>query len=159
MKHYEAIHMPLVRYCDSRSYGLMDTEDLVQETVLRTLEGYESIREQSRLLSYMIGMANNICRNVQRSLGRQRKHLGEVGRRLYISPAQPDQITEIELLYEKISELGNDEREAILMFEVSGFAIKEVAEALDRSEGATKTLLSRARGKLRSLMISNFEQV
>ena len=41
----------------------METEDLVQEAVLATLQGFYRIKDQEKLLSFMIGVANNIIKN------------------------------------------------------------------------------------------------
>ena len=63
LRLYQPIHTQFVRYCSNHAYGLMDTEDLVQEAVLATLQKFHSIREKEKLLGYLIATANNIIRN------------------------------------------------------------------------------------------------
>ncbi len=51
-----------MRYCSSRAFGLMAVEDLVQEAVLVTLGAFDGVRNKDKLLSYMIGIVNNIIK-------------------------------------------------------------------------------------------------
>lgn len=60
---YTPLHDRFTRYCSSNAYGLMETEDLVQETILCTLQQFERIHDKNKLLWYMIGVANNIVKN------------------------------------------------------------------------------------------------
>jgi len=128
---YEAIHEPFVRYCSSRAYGLVETEDLVQEAILATLQAFSKIRKKEKLLSFMIGTVNNLLKNKWR-----RKKFR----------AQWD-----EALLEKL-ESQTPSPEALLLFEISGFSIQEVAEIQGSSTAAVKTRLHRSRQKLRKLL-------
>ena len=65
---YEPHHDSFVRFCSSRAFGIMETEDLVQEAVLKTLEGFERIKDESKTLGYMIGIVQNIVRNQKRRM-------------------------------------------------------------------------------------------
>jgi RNA polymerase sigma-70 factor (ECF subfamily) len=130
----------------------MDTEDLVQECVLRTIEDYNKVRDRERLLSFMIGVANNVCNNQIRLHIKQRTYSEEEARSLLTRPQNADSLTDIGILYECLHSLPNRQREAIIMFEITGFSMKEIAVILDSSEGAIKTLVSRGRDKLKEMM-------
>lgn len=54
MKHYEPLHEGFTRFCSSRCYGVMDTDDLVQEAIMVAFENFDSIREKKALLAYLI---------------------------------------------------------------------------------------------------------
>ena len=53
-----------------------------------------------------------------------------------------------EWLYKALSRLPEQQREAILLFEISGFSIKEIAVLQESSESAIKQRLSRGRQQL-----------
>lgn len=60
MQMYEPIHEGFVRFCSARSYGILETEDLVQEVIACTYENFGKIKEKKALLAYMMRTANNL---------------------------------------------------------------------------------------------------
>jgi RNA polymerase sigma-70 factor (ECF subfamily) len=56
------------------------------------------------------------------------------------------------VLADKLAELPEHYRRAIVLHHIEGLSIAEVARRLDRSPQATNSLLARALVKLRSLM-------
>lgn len=59
---------------------------------------------------------------------------------------------DIELIHKCIAGLNTEQREAILMFHIMGFSIKEIAENLTITEAAVKNRLVRGRDKLKELL-------
>jgi RNA polymerase sigma-70 factor (ECF subfamily) len=59
---------------------------------------------------------------------------------------------DIHLLYEAMEQLGEKERECLVLFEISGFSVREVAEIQNDSETAVKSRLSRGRQKLKAIL-------
>lgn len=149
---YREVHERFVKYCDGRSYGIMDTEDLVQECVMRTIEDYEKIRNRERLLSFMVGVANNVCNNQIRKHVKQRAYSDDEARSLLTRPQDADRLADISTLYECLHSLPDRQKEALIMFEITGFSMKEISVILESSEGAIKTLVSRGRDKLKEMM-------
>lgn len=43
LKWYEPLHDRFVRYCSSKAFGFMETEDLVQESILITRQTFRFI--------------------------------------------------------------------------------------------------------------------
>ena len=152
MAWYEPIHDRFVRYCSSQAYGLMATEDLVQEAVLAGLEGFERIREKEKLFSFLIGVVNNIVRNKRRRLKFQAKWDEKALEVLESRAPSPEVALDIHYLLKAMRQLPAQQREALLLFEVSGFSIQEISEIQESSPGATKTRLSRARQQLREML-------
>ena len=62
LKLYEPVHDRFARYCRSHAYGLMEAGDLVQETIIVTLQKFNSIRDKNKLLPFMMAVAGNIMR-------------------------------------------------------------------------------------------------
>ena len=149
LDRYQKIHEPFVRYCSSKSFGIMETEDLVQEAILAALKSYDTIRDKDKLLSYLIGIVHNTLRNKRR----QSKHRGNWDDRLLETiesqAPSPEVALDIHFLLKELAVLPKKQQEAILLFEVSGFSIREISKIQESSETATKTRLSRARQNLR----------
>ncbi len=152
LKWYQPIHESLVRYCSSKSYGLMETEDLVQEAVLAALQGFSRIKEKEKLLGFLIGTVNNIVKNKYR----RKKFKGDwdevLLEKLESKTPSPEVALDIHFLLKAIDQLPEKEKEALLLFEVSGFPIKEISKIQDSSETAVKTRLHRTRQKLKKMM-------
>ena len=64
----------------------------------------------------------------------------------------PETALDVHYLYKALSQLHPKEKDAVLLFEVSGFSIKEISEIQQSNEGAVRTRLSRARRKLKEML-------
>ena len=152
LKRYEPLHDRFLRYCASRAYGLLAAEDLAQEAILAALKGYDRLKDKDKLLGYLIGTVNNIVRNYNR---RQRfsAHWDEAQMaRLESKIGDPSLAADIHYLHKAIDQLPAEQREALTLFAISGFRIKEIAETQSVSPGAVKTRISRARSRLREML-------
>lgn len=152
LKLYEPLHERFVRYCSSRAFGLLETEDLVQEAILIALRNFDKIEDREKLLGYLIGTVNNLLRQARR----RQKFRGEweesALEKLKARTTDPDVALDIHFLLKAIEQLNEKQKEAILLFEVSGFSIREISEIQGDSKGAVKTRLSRSRSELRKLL-------
>lgn len=156
---YKPLHERFTRYCSSNAYGLMEAEDLVQETILATLQNFNRINDKNKLLPYMIGVANNIVKN----LLRRQKFKGvfdeNAALKLEGRIGNPEVALDIHYLYKALNQLPLKDKEAVILFEVNGFTIREISELQQSNEGATKTRLSRARQKLKELLSEDQPQL
>ncbi|MGB0840018.1 MAG: RNA polymerase sigma factor [Chitinophagales bacterium] len=155
LQKYQKIHERFTRYCSSRCYGLMETEDLVNETVLRVLQEFKKIKNKDRLLHFMIGVANNIIKNKLRRNKFRGTCKQQAFERLESKFANPEIALDVHLLYKALSLLPEQQKEAILLFEINGFSMKEISEIQQASLSATKTRISRGRQKLKVLLNEN----
>ena len=152
LEAYHACHERFIRYCTALSYGKMDAEDLVQDVLLSAWLHFDTIQKKGELLHYLIRAARN------RSVSRWRKRrfhtelLEKHHDQLSAKGASPETLLDIQLLYRMMDQLPDHQRQAVLLFEITGFSIREIAAIQERSEGAVKTNLSRARKKLTALM-------
>lgn len=149
---YEPYHNRLVRYCSSRAFGVMSAEDLAQEAILATLANWNKIEDRSKLLSYMIGVVNNLVRNHRRRLPFQATLDERRQQELESKLGDAATATDIGYLIKAIDQLSDKQAEALRLFELSGFSIKEIAALQSTTEGAVKTRLSRARKELKQML-------
>ncbi|MEL6987335.1 MAG: RNA polymerase sigma factor [Bacteroidota bacterium] len=148
---YQKIHIPFNRYCRSKTIGIMSAEDLMQEAILRALEHYAKINDPKKLNSYLISIVNNLVRNEARKNKFKGTWNESVYQNLISNDIAPETALDIEYLFQCIHQLNPKDKEIILLFDISGFSIKEIAEIQQSSISATKTRLHRARKQLKVL--------
>ena len=152
MNAYEACHEPFLRYCSALAYGKMDVQDLVQDVLVSAYHRFEKIENKDQLLHYLVRAARN--RSI--SIWRKQKHqesLSELhAERLSAQGVSPEVVLDIQLLYRTMDKLPAKQRDALVLFEISGFSMKEIAEIQGSTEGAVKTKISRGRQKLKDML-------
>ena len=152
MKAYQACHDSFLRYCTSLAYGKMDVQDLVQEVLTSAYHNFEKIENKGQLLHYLIRAA----RNQSVSIWRKQRFQEELSKlhteRLSAQGVSPEMIIDIQLLYRMLDKLPTKQRDALVLFEITGFSMKEIAVIQKSNEGAVKTKISRGRAKLKQLM-------
>lgn len=153
---YEPIHSSFIRYCESKCFGRITAEDLVQETILATLSSFHKIKDKEKLLQYMMATANNMIKNQLRKSKFRAPWSEQSAALLEAKGVDPELALDIQFLYKAIDKLSKDYKECILLFEISGFSIKEISIIQGVSEGAIKTRLHRSRKKLKRLMSEEY---
>lgn len=152
MKTYEPLHDGFVRFCSSRAYGLMDTGDLVQESLLACYEQFDQVRNNKALLAYLMRIAVNIVNSKLRRKKFSSEYDEEAFSRILKVAPNAEVAADVSILYRAIRKLPEKQRRAIELFEVSGFSLSDCAEILNISEGAVKQSLHRGRKTLRETL-------
>lgn len=151
LKEYGDIHENFVRFCRARARGVMSYEDLVSESTLRAYQHWEKIEKKASLKYFLFTTARNIILNAVRKkteLSFDDEHVDHA-----VSSNTGEQDMEIEYLYQQLDKLSDVKREGLILFEINGFSIKEIAKIQQISEGSVKVNLSRGRKELQALMI------
>ncbi|MEL7120561.1 MAG: RNA polymerase sigma factor [Bacteroidota bacterium] len=149
LKHYQPIHEAFTRYCSSKVFGIMSTEDLMQEAILIALKGYDRIKDKDKLLGYLIGIVNNLVSNLKRRQKFQGDWKESQLDYLEDNISDPGLILDIQYLHTCIKRLPQLQQEALILFELCGLSIQEIAEIQQANEGTVKTRIHRARKKLK----------
>jgi RNA polymerase sigma-70 factor, ECF subfamily len=149
---YEPVHERFERFCRARVYGNMDFRDLINETLLLAFEKMETLRSKDAFLHFLFGisiriLANNNKKKKEESFKEDQglNHLKDTGN-------SPENQTDIHFLHEALSKLPTEQAESLILFEISGFSIKEIAELHQVSESAVKQRLKRGREKLAEIL-------
>ena len=103
----------------------------------------------------MIGVVNNIVRNKRRRQKFQGQWDEQAFAKLESRASSPEVALDIHYLHKAIEQLPDKQREALVLFEISGFSMKEISEIQNASLSATKTRVSRARKQLKTLLSEN----
>jgi len=135
-----------------------DAEDLVQEIFLQVYRRLDGYRGEAALGTWLHRLAVNACLDFVRSKQGRRQRLTDFVEDLdTLEPAgrgswRGDMALERLDLERAIAQLPPSYRRAFLLHDVEGFEHHEVGEVLGIAEGTSKSLLHKARTRLRSLL-------
>ncbi len=134
-----------------------EAEDVVQDTYLRALRGWDAFERRSSLRTWLYRIATNVCLTMIE--GRRRRALSsglepdESGLELEPFPTDPADLViareSVRLAFVAgLQHLTPQQRAVLLLREVLTFSAAETSEALDISVPAVKSTLQRARARL-----------
>ena len=149
---YEPNHDRFERFCRARVYGNMDYRDLMHDTLLVAFEKFETLKSETAFLSFLFGISVRILANNNKK--KKEESLKKEAKSLTISDQHANTAidAEVHCLHQALAQLNEDQRESIILFEISGFSIKEIAEIQNASESAVKQRLKRGREKLTEIL-------
>ena len=151
---YKPIHDRFERFCRARVYGNMEYEDLMNDTLLIAYQKIDTLKSEAAFFSFLVGisirvLANNHKKKKEDSLGEfDHLNINDVN-------ANSSRDAEIHMLHQALSLLPDIQRECIVLFEISGFSIKEIMEIQQAGESAIKQRLKRARTTLKEILSHN----
>lgn len=152
MAAYRPCHDALTRYCSALAFERMDTEDLLQDVLLSAYRRFDDLADPAKLQHYLLRAARNRAVSLRRSRSRRAALTTAHADRLVAAGATPDQVADVHLLYRAIHRLPARQRDAVLLFEISGFSQSEVAALQGCTVAAVKMRLQRARRQLERLL-------
>ena len=135
-----------------------DAEDLTEQTFLQAYRHYErALRESDGrpLRPWLIRIAHNLAANFYRD--RARKPESAIEDAGFISaPHTTESLVEgreeLKSILDGVQKLPDERREALIMRFALGMDNREIARALDKTDGATKVLLHRAIRQLKGIV-------
>ena len=111
----------------------------------------DSLQSEKAFLSFLIGISVRILAN-----NHKKKKESEYPQYQEFDVEDVNSNTEchaeIHLLHKALALLNDDQRECIILFEISGFSIKEIMEIQQASESAIKQRLKRGRERLTEIL-------
>jgi RNA polymerase sigma-70 factor (ECF subfamily) len=135
-----------------------DAEDLTEQTFLQAYRHYERAVAESDgrpLRPWLIRIAHNLAANLYRDRSRKPQTPIEDSESLRTIHTTEDLVEgrdELARILEGVKELPDDRREALIMRFALGMDNREIARAMDRSDGATKVLIHRAIKQLEQIV-------
>ncbi len=132
-----------------------DADDLVQEIFLQAYRKLASYKGESSLGTWLYRLAVNLCLDRLRSkagrMGRVTDSIDEDEADPVVAPGSPAELPNIARmdLEKAIDTLPPSYRAAFVLHDVEGYQHDEIARMLEISEGSSKSLLHKARMKLR----------
>ena len=148
---YQPVHERFERFCRARVYGDMEYTDLINETLLRAYQKFDTLKSKEAFLSFLFSISVRVLANTNRKKKEEHTFDDEANRVTDVN-SNTEKDAEVYLLYEALAKLSEDQRESIILFEISGFSIKEIAKIQNTSESSVKQRLRRGRLRLREIL-------
>lgn len=155
MQVYEPVHERFERYCKTRAYGEFPFKDIMHDTLVVAFEKFDELKSKEAFLHFLFGTATRILANHRKK--KRPEFVDQLKGKYEYAHNENDSIEqqfEINDLYKCLQELDQVTSECIILFEISGFSIKEIMGIQNSSEAAVKKRLSRGRMQLLALMQS-----
>jgi RNA polymerase sigma-70 factor (ECF subfamily) len=154
-EEYDRHHRLAVRRLALFTHNPDEAEDLVQEAFVRLGREIEGDRPPRSPGAWL----NRVAVNLAISRARHQRIVDREGRRLQApnAPLDPDRVAAIDevgaVVAAGLAELSDDER-LVVMLAAEGYRCPEIAVLIARTAGATRTLLCRARARLRRRLVA-----
>lgn len=151
MECYQPLHIRLCRFVQTLVWNAEDAKDIISETTLIAFERFETVNQPDRFLYFLFSIAANLVKKKQR----RKKFWGmfdsvEVTHKT--SESESDQRLLQQELYAALNKLNDKQREAIVLLEINGFSVKEIAAIQQLTESGVKSNLKRGKEKLGKLL-------
>jgi RNA polymerase sigma-70 factor (ECF subfamily) len=130
----------------------MEYGDLINETLLVAFEKLDTLKSKDAFLGFLFGISVRILSNNNKKMRERPLNTNDNLSETMSSTNKTELDTEIHFLYKALSELSENQRECLILFEISGFKIKEIAKIQNASEDAIKQRLKRGRKQLSEIM-------
>lgn len=135
-----------------------DADDVLQETFVRAFTNLRRFDLERPFANWLYTIAANLCLDRQRRAKREKRVDWERVEDTCLENAPAPALTPERAvvngelrgeIQDAISRLPDRQRAALVLFEVEGMKVREVAELMQCSEGAVKSTLHRARHRMR----------
>jgi len=168
-KHQKRLVMVLEHLVSDRSLA----EDLAQDVFLRVYRARKRYIPTAKFSTWLYTITHNVASNAIRKKSR-RKEVNIVSSPSGSIPVRPldtmakdkshlmparmaGQKEMAEVIYEALQSLGARQRMAMLLSKYEGMSYNEIAETMELTTQAVKSLLSRARGNLKTALAPYLE--
>ena len=135
----------------------MPYEDLMNETLLVAYKKLGELKQEKAFLHFLIGISVRLLANSNR------KKKAETSVDEFLMNSYTDGIDhlertwDVEMLHKALTLLPDAQREALTLFEITGFSIKEIMEIQNSGESAVKQRLFRGRRELARILKEEFK--
>lgn len=154
-------HHPMAQYLYRFTGSNARAEELVQDCFLRVYRARASYQPEAKWRTWAYRIATNLALNELRRREHHAGHVatgeeGEEGRVVVVDrgAAGADQQAEaaelVDRLHAALAALPVNQRTAFLLAQVEGFRYQEIAQVLEVSVGAVRSLIFRARDQLKA---------
>lgn len=152
MRLFEPLRPRLARFAAATTADREEARDLVAETTLIAYEGFATLRDEKAFLSWLFTIASRlVAKRGIRAKYHGRYDDDAVSRRPDTG-SSPETSAEIALLYKALATLPDEQREAVILFEIADLPLKEIAGIQGASLSSVKSRVTRGRQKLSQML-------
>jgi len=129
-----------------------DAEDLAADTILTCFESFDKMRNENSFKAFLFKVARNKFRRKNRKAWLFGSYNEEKALNIPSNEAQPDLSYDVGVLYKTLAKLPLKQKEAVVLFEISGLSLKEIQDIQGGTLSSVKSRIKRAREKLTEMM-------
>ena len=148
----DPVHDNLARYVRAMSRNADEARDLMSETLLAEYESFDTLKAPAAFLSYLFTIARRTCRHRARRFRLFAEYDAAHAAQLRATTPAPDAAADIPALYNALDRLPAEQREAVVLFELSGLSLEEIRELQGGTLSGVKARVARGRRKLAKLL-------
>ena len=131
-------------------------EDLTQEVFVRAFDRLGAFRFQSRLSTWLHAITmTTVLNGLRRARRVSEREPGHEDLTSFDRGTEDREVTLKVSLHQAIDDLNDGQRTVFVLHDVEGFTHAEIAQALGIEEGSSKARLSRARARLRDVLVAS----
>ncbi|MBL7987583.1 MAG: RNA polymerase sigma factor [Chlorobi bacterium] len=142
----------LERFAYAMARDREEARDIAGETILIAWERFDSVKHPEAFLSFLFTVATRIHRKRRQHGQRHTPLSDDYTADLCATTTPPDVAADIGALHKALQQLPEKQREAVTLFELIGFSMKEIQEIQGGTVVAVKVRISRGRKRLAELL-------
>jgi RNA polymerase sigma-70 factor, ECF subfamily len=155
----EAHHPKAEAFCRRLTGNLADGDDLYHDALLAAWRKFDSLRNLDAFKPWLYRIIVNIYKGRQRGIWRRLfKPLTEQETEVLPIFDPTSQIAAKILVEKALRQLSVQDRALIILFEIEGWSISELASLDGKPEGTIKSRLARTRAAMRNMIMGNLSQ-
>ena len=140
----------ILRLAYSYLHNMEDSEDVLQDTLIRVLEANPVFESEDHEKAYLLRVAANVAKNrIEYNKYRETDELSE--------ELVAEQREDLSFVWDAVKSLPEKEREVIHLFYAEGYRTAEIAELLGRNESTVRSDLKRARDRLKDILKEDYD--
>ena len=130
-----------------------DAEDIVQDVFLRIIDKKPSFNDENHEKSWLIRATINMCKNKVNLFWNKNKCSIDDVQEFAVS----DKYNTDTSVFQAVMALGEKYRVVVYMYYYEGYSTPEIANVIGKSETTIRSLLHRARNKLKDMLKEDYD--
>ena len=130
-----------------------DAEDIVQDVFLRIIDKKPSFNDESHEKSWLIRATINMCKNKVNMFWNKNKCSIDDVQEFAVS----DKYNTDTSVFQAVMALGEKYRVVVYMYYYEGYSTPEIANVIGKNETTIRSLLHRARNKLKDMLKEDYD--
>ena len=130
-----------------------DAEDIVQDVFLRIIDKKPSFNDESHEKSWLIRATINMCKNKVNMFWNKNKCSIDDVQEFAVS----DKYNTDTSVFQAVMALGETFRVVLYMLYYEGYSTPEIADVIGKNETTIRSLLHRARNKLKDMLKEDYD--
>lgn len=149
---FSTLRPKLHRYCARMTGSVVDGEDVVQSALVKAIEALPRVRVVEQPEAWLFRIAHNAALDFLRGRARRETLFQETGIETIDDPTDPIEDRQaVAVSLRTMMGLPPLQRSAVILMDVLGYSLQEIAQIAGTTVPAVKAALHRGRGTLRRL--------